>query len=1822
MGSLKRKEGPNGTSASKSARPATEARPSKRAKASESRKDDGKKGAKSAKYAKDAKDKDAKDKDAKEPKSPAKPAADSVVTKSEEPLFPRGGGSVLTPLEQKQISIQAKKDVLFEEQSTGQKGETATRKRRRKSRADDSGTTAVKDEDEVKVEGLNFKRLVKGSLVLGTVCAINLLDIAIALPNNLVGHVPITAISESLTQRLQATAENENDEEESEDGAADDVDLNSLFQIGQYVRAHVTSTLDESAPGKSKRHIGLSLEPLYANMGMSEQDVVENCMLMASVVSVEDHGFVMDISISESNLKGFLPRKQVDKSIPEESIQPGSVMLCIVAGKAASGKVVQLSTLADRLGNPKNTASEATTIGSFLPGTVADVLVSEVTQHGVVGKVMGHLDVTADLVHSGAGPDGVDIADKYKVGSRVKARVICTFPAAKMPKLGISVLPHVLSLKPKTASKGSQDVLPTQILSHSAIVDDCKVERVEPGIGLYVDVGVEGVPGFVHISRVKDGKVDSLFESSGPYKVGSVHPGRVVGYNPFDGMFLLSFEKQVLEQPFLRIEDIPVGAVVPGVVEKLVINQHGLGGLIVNIADGISGLVPEMHLSDVHLQHPEKKFREGMKVKARVLSTNPAKHQLRLTLKKTLVNSEAPPIKSYDELAVGLQVPGTIVSVLQHGAIVQFYGRLRGFLPVSEMSEAYIQDPKEHFRAGQTVSIYVISFDPEASRLIVSCKDPSAFGLEKQLALKKLQIGDLVSAKVTQKTDDDILVELTDNSLRAILPVGHLTDKSVSKTQSALKKIHVNQTLSELVVLEKNEGRRSITLSHKPSLVQASKDGKLLASVDDARLGDTVSGFVRNITATAVFVQFAGKLTALLPKSMMPRDAQEKPGFGMHKSQSLAVKITSVDKDLGRLVVAIPSTGDEDVRRSAKTTEKAVNSLDDPITSVDDLAIGKLTKARVKSAKETQLNVQIADNIQGRVDVSQVFDKWEDIPDPKRPLKRFKPNDIVQVRVLGIHDARNHRFLPITHRSSHSVLELSTKPSDLKEDTLPEPLSLDQIEVGSTFLAFVNNVASNYLWVNLSPNVRGRISAMEASDDLSKLANLEKSFPVGCALQVRVLAVDKEKERVDLSARTAGAANQLPWDKMQQGLVLPAKITKVNDRQVIVKLSELVAGPVHMADLADDYDEANPLSHTKNDIVRVAIVEVDKSNKRMRLSMRPSRVLNSSLPVKDKEVTKSTTLNVGDIIRGFVKNVSDKGLFVSLGGDVVALVKIRNLSDSYLKDWKEHFQVDQLVKGRIIALDDGRIEMNLKPSVVDKDYVPLTTIADLKEGQTITGKVRKVEEFGAFIDINGSMNLSGLCHRSEMADRTVKDAKTLYNEGDRVKARILKVDLEKKRINLGLKPSYFKDGEGDDMDVDSEDEDAGAALDGEEDSEDEVMSDAGGAVLIAGSDDEDDEDEDEEDDGSDIEMGDAAEEGLTGLDAGGFDWTAKALDADDNANASLADGPSKKAKKRREPQGIVDKTAELDINGPQTSSDYERLLLGQPDSSELWIAYMASQMQVNDLASARQVAERAIKTINIKEETEKLNVWIAFLNLEVAYGTDETVEDIFKRACTYNDDQEVHERLASIYIQSGKHKEADDLFEKILKKYGSRSAHVWINYAHFLHMTAHQADRARQLVKRATQVLGNAGNGSNTSHLYVSLLPRFAALEFRAPHGDREQGRTLFESLLATYPKKFDLWNQLLDLETSSSSAAVDVDNVAVVRDLFERGSKVKGLKPRQAKAWFRRWALWEEEKGDGKSRERVSAKAQEWARLAGERKGAAAASAAAAAGEEGEDEE
>ena len=161
---------------------------------------------------------------------------------------------------------------------------------------------------------------------------------------------------------------------------------------------------------------------------------------------------------------------------------------------------------------------------------------------------------------------------------------------------------------------------------------------------------------------------------------------------------------------------------------------------------------------------------------------------------------------------------------------------------------------------------------------------------------------------------------------------------------------------------------------------------------------------------------------------------------------------------------------------------------------------------------------------------------------------------------------------------------------------------------------------------------------------------------------------------------------------------------------------------------------------------------------------------------------------------------------------------------------------------------------------------------------------------------------------------------------------------------------------------------------------------------------------------------------------------------------------------------------------------------------------------------------------------------------------------------------------------------------------------MWINYAHFAYYTRQSAEQGRVVLSRALQALDRTAG--------LSVTSRCAAMEFRSPKGSPERGRTLFEGLLDGWPKRFDLWNQRLDLETalfaSEKAKGKDGDpDPEPVRDVLERGARVPSLRPRRAKTWFKRWAKWEEENGDAKSRGRVSDKARAWA-VEAERRGQA----------------
>jgi rRNA biogenesis protein RRP5 len=290
---------------------------------------------------------------------------------------------------------------------------------------------------------------------------------------------------------------------------------------------------------------------------------------------------------------------------------------------------------------------------------------------------------------------------------------------------------------------------------------------------------------------------------------------------------------------------------------------------------------------------------------------------------------------------------------------------------------------------------------------------------------------------------------------------------------------------------------------------------------------------------------------------------------------------------------------------------------------------------------------------------------------------------------------------------------------------------------------------------------------------------------------------------------------------------------------------------------------------------------------------------------------------------------------------------------------------------------------------------------------------------------------------SDNQDADVSIALRCFREGDSVRAKILSVDIEKRRISFGLKPSYLADDERNEQsDTDGPASEALGVIDETEwlSENDEVnASDDENDSPVSADDDDDDGDDDES---IRFEMDKqsppnkrtnaaSADSAPTPLKLqGGFQWSGTAAQSDEEMgpdSSSDEETEQSKKKKRRKKEIEQDLTADMHTKTPESNADFERLLLGSPNSSYLWIQYMSFQLQLSEVEKAREVARRALRTINFREEQEKLNVWIAMLNLENTYGTDESLETTFKDAVRHNDAKTIHLRLAFIFDQAEKH---------------------------------------------------------------------------------------------------------------------------------------------------------------------------------------------------------
>ncbi|CAK7902391.1 rRNA biogenesis protein Rrp5p [[Candida] anglica] len=1679
----------------------------------------------------------------------------SSVISSSEVAFPRGGATALTPLEVKEISNEVTSDVLFEasagtnnKRSNGSKSEQVAKKMKKsqKKKSASSKDETEEEKSSVQIENFSYKNLIPETLVLAQISSINKMDLTLAVGDNLVGFVPLTSISDEIVQEIEDFENQQEEDSEEESDSEEGVTtikhkptlelptLDGRFRVGQWLRAKVVKPSTDNSKNNKKR-IQFTIEPEAVNSSIEQEDLMPGNLLQCSVKSVEDHGIIMNTG--KSGLSGFVSNKELGEEA--DLVKIGSVLLMSIVSKPGSSRTITLRPA--QSASKKSVVTSISSIDAIQPGMLVDALVSDVTKNGVVCKVFGLVDATFNLPHLNM-YDLNALKHKYTIGNNVKARVIAVLLKAGTKRLILSQLPHIIAL----GDSNKAEALESFPIGH--VFDEVEVKGSDPNY-IYVSFGSSTLLGEVHNSKIGS---DSTVES---YTVGSKHKARVTGFNSVEGLLVLTLDPKQINVKYLSSGDVPIGEVVTGCEIVKVLPESG--GIVLKIFGSIEAFVPREHMSDVRLVYPERKFKVGGKVRGRVLKK--LGKTLQVTLRKSLVNAEDDEILTeFDNAKVGMKSPATVVKFVHNGALVAFFGNLSAYLPKNEISETFVNDASDYLKLGQTVNVKVLRIDEQAKRILVTLRQSTELSGAQKTAIADLIPGkSIVDATVVEKTNESVIVELSGNNLRGVIFTGHLSDGNYEQNRVQFKKLPVGSKV-EALVLEKDMKARTAILTMKESLITEAKgyaEG-IPAHFKDIQMDNRMlHGYVKSVTSMGLFVSFAGRLTGLVLAKYATDKAGEQLEKKFYKYQSVACRVVRIDTENKRFLLSLKERKGAEEGSDIPT----INPVDKSKKFTNEYVPGVVTKAIIKSIRGTQLNLQLADNLQGRVDVTQCFNSWDEIKDKKQPLSQFHRGQEIEGTIIGYHDAKTHRFLPVTHRNNKNViLEFSLRSGS-------EILHLANVTAGSKWIAYVNNVADGYAWASISPSVKGRISFMELNDDVSVFDDLENNLPVGSAIQVVAKEVDTEHNSVILAGRSKVVSS---FKDVKVGQRYPARVLKVKETFVLVELGSNVVASAYITDALNNYsDKLESVFHT-NDFVTATVVEIDSDAEKIAVSLRTE-------DAKDKSINSIEDLTRGDIVHGFVKNVSNNGVYVALGRSVHALVRISDLSDAYLKEWKKYFKPYQPVVGKISACkEEGRILMTLKESEVNGELNILKKFEDLEVGEIFEGTVRRATDFGVFVKLDGTVNISGLCHHSEIADNKVENVTALFGEGDRVKVKVLAVDNEKKQLSLGMKASYFSESQEDNdesedvemedaEDVEDEEDSEGENEEAEDEDEDDIMVDV---------EDHDSSDSDSEDDESSETEGTKME----GLSTNGFDWTASILDqAEDSSESEDEDFTQEKKKKKRSKTHTDDKTAELNTRAPQSVSDFERLLIGSPNSSIMWMNYMSFQLQLSEIEKAREIGERALKTINYREEQEKMNIWIALLNLENTFGTEETLEDVFKRSCQYMESLTMHQKLVGIYSMSEKFDKADALYKTMTKKFGKHIS-VWVQYGSSL-LDRHLNAEAREVLAKALQILPKKE--------HIEVVRKFAQLEFSK--GDPEQGRSLFEGLVSDAPKRIDLWNVYIDQETKQGDKKK-------VEDLFERVI-TKKLSRKQAKFFFSKWLAFEEERGSEQECARVKAKAAEY---------------------------
>jgi small subunit ribosomal protein S1 len=336
---------------------------------------------------------------------------------------------------------------------------------------------------------------------------------------------------------------------------------------------------------------------------------------------------------------------------------------------------------------------------------------------------------------------------------------------------------------------------------------------------------------------------------------------------------------------------------------------------------------------------------------------------------------------------------------------------------------------------------------------------------------------------------------------------------------------------------------------------------------------------------------------------------------------------------------------------------------------------------------------------------------------------------------------------------------------------------LNTINEGDVVVGRVTNVAEFGAFVDL-----GGLDGLLHVTDMSwgRVKHPNDVCKTGDEIEVKVLKVDFATEKIALGLKQKEAS---PWDDIEERFPIQnkvkGKVVNLVSYGAFVHLEDGVEGLVHVSEMSWRKRINHPSEVvTPGNEIEVIILDIDKDKHEISLGMKqvesnPWEIVAEKYPI-------------GTVVSGAVRNLTNYGAFVEIEPGIDGLLHVSDISwTEKIAHPNEKYKKGDEVECMVLEIDQDKQRISLGIKQMHEDPWQNAIPEAYKPGMVVHGNVTKITNFGVFVELEEG--LEGLLHISELADKKVDNPQDVVKPGEEVNVKILRVDLDDRKIGLSLK---------------------------------------------------------------------------------------------------------------------------------------------------------------------------------------------------------------------------------------------------------------------------------------------------------------------------------------------------------------------------------------------------------------------------------------------------